>query len=264
MKATQKRLDNLEADQSPKEAVLTMVARIQEFETLDDYIRWSFTDKALAEMLKSRDKRYQAILKKTSGEETNRALKKLSGEFEYLYHLAMAPCARVDSNHYRYLCLIMTAVHLMTSLWHDMQMVQDERQTQEILGNICQALETVYVDLRSEKKAADALSRQYFDGRPLLLPSQETFLSGCAEWVSQLIETFNRDAALFREVNDDSGEWDVLPIEVESLEHRAETKSAAKVCQMTSEARADLYDKVGRHRDALKAFQEMIHPKGSQ
>jgi hypothetical protein len=119
-------------------------------------------------------------------------------------------------------------------------------------------------DLYSLQRAADAISRRYFDGRQLVFPAHGRSLARLVEVVEELAEGFNKDFA-----NESVQETGLTPDEIEATSSRsaidivALKQAVAPAAQqhtafLVDMARAEALDAMGENRAAVAIVERHV------
>lgn len=262
MKTTLSRVQALESDLTPKQIVMGILEKMQECGTLDAYIAWSYTDKALKRTDEIRENMYAAAKRRTNSKDShehNKACRKAHQEFQFLYELALAPCINQDQNLYRYLFMTSTVVHLMGSFWRTLQ--KDKLETLQKEAQQAKAmLFALLLELHADQMVSEKLSSKYFHGKPLLLPAQGKFLERVTANAIQLTEHLNEAGGLLQALEPERIEGDGFSIDIEALQAMAERRASELVKQIELQVRITIYSNEGRHDQAIRLFQRVIFP----
>ena len=253
MKSAQSRLNNLEADLTPKQVVMMIVAKMMAFNNLDQFIQYACSDESLAETEKMRENMYKAVKNRANSKdaiEVNRFCRKVQREFDFLHDLATAPCLQVEADKFRYLFYVSTLVHLLGKIWWILR--DDKTNLKDAIRQFRSIAEQILPELLSDRAAIEEISRQYFNGRPLLFEEQQAWLEALATQVENMIESYN-DAVEFLKMPGPD-----LQIDVAALHALAEEMVSRLVEKAKRGARMKVYDLENRYSDALKMMQQII------
>ncbi len=267
MKSAKNRLKTLEAQLTPRQVIIHLVERMKEFDDLDAFILWGYTGETLVRMAETRENMYKAI-KQGAGDKDprkiHRACKKVQRELFFLYELAMAPSMRIKTNKYRYLYWISTMAHQLEGIFRKLKDSSKQEPTVKELAMFRDSAQKLLLDLVSEQLVVEWISQQYFDGRPLLFNSQQTFLEKLISRVEQMIELFNEALELFQVMDQPSESYKFEPVNVQKL--RAEGKKFVPgiIEQVKQDSRISMYNAEGAHDEAIKLFKDSLSIKSGK
>jgi len=261
MKVTEKRVKALEADLSHRQIIMALLDRMADFEDVDTFIGWCYTDTALGQMKQSRDNLYAAIRRKHPGQKgkaADQACRKAYQEFNYLFDLAMAPNTQLELARYRYLYFVSTVAHGLGALWRHFKAEYDLDKLVQELSHLKRQLEPLRVELISEHLASETIGKKYFGGRPLFFKRQEVFLELVMSQVQGMAEHLNEAVELLRAIKPEAEIWDTLLVDEPAVQAMAQLQAAHRVEQLRQEARLRVYEAEGKHEEAARFFKKFF------
>lgn len=261
MKVTENRVKTLEADLNHRQIIMALLDRMADFEEVDAFIGWCYTDAALGQMKQSRDNLYASIRRKHPGQKgkaADQACRKVHREFNYLFDLAMAPSTQLELVRYRYLYFVSTVAHELGTLWRHFQAEYDLDALVQDLSRLKRQLEPLWVELISEKLASDTIGKRYFGSRPLFFKRQEAFLELVIGQIQSMAEHLNEAVELLRALKPEAEIWNALLIDGNAVQAMAQVQAVRRVEQLEQEARLRVYEAEGKHEEAARYFKKVF------
>jgi hypothetical protein len=184
MTTSSQRLQSIEEQITPKQAVLRYLVEFVACETLEGYLRWAFDDETLAAIKATHErlgKQAMAGIPKQDTRAQRKARLEAQREFNGLFQLAYLPVCYVEENRYRWLYEISMLIHGVNGYFR-------EDEAKHLLQGLCRRAFNTWADLNGFLALVDHLQTTVFDGHPILLPEQRAFLDKQRESLSRCIE----------------------------------------------------------------------------
>ena len=184
MTTSKQRLEALEEELTPKQAVLKYLVHFVACNTMEAYFRWAFDDETLAAIKATHQrlgKQAMAGIPKQEATALRRARLKAQREYNGLFQLAYLPVCYIEENRYRWLYEISMLIHGVNGYFR-------EEEAKPWLGGLCQRASQTWADLNGFLALVHHLQATVFDGHPILLPEQQAFLDKQRESLSRCIE----------------------------------------------------------------------------
>jgi len=244
MTTANNRLDALEEDLTPKQAVLKHLVHFVACETMAGYLRWAFDDETLATIKATHErlgKQAMAGISKHDTAAQRRARLKAQREYNGLFQLAYLPVCTVEENRYRWLYEISMLIHGVNGYFRD-------EEAKPLLQGLCRRALNTWADLNGFMALIEHIQSTVFDGHPVLLPEQQAFMDKQRESLSRCIE-------LLRVLSEDhedasSGEWvSLLP---EDLQAASDASQVRQYERLTLEVKIHLLKNEDREDEATQ------------
>ena len=176
MKSALNRIKALEADLTPQQVILRLLARKAEFDNPDSFIAWAYTPEALAWMAEMRENMYESVKKRVANKdrrEISQACRKASREVRFLYSLAMDPGMQLDADQYRYLYFTSEMVHWLSGVWRRYtESGKDLAVVREALLRFKGFAESLLPELLRDRQVEERIRRRYFNEGSLFFKTQ--------------------------------------------------------------------------------------------
>ena len=249
MKSAQNRLNNLEADLTPKQLVMKFVAEMMAFDNLNQFVEYAAGDEFFAEQEKMRENKDKAARKRANSKDEmvlNRACRTAHREFVFLLEMAMYSCRQMETDKFRYLFFVSTLAHLLGRIWQLSGETSGVDRQVKLMEKINRMVDKFFPELLGNLLLAKEISRKYFNDRPLLFNDQQARVEELVELVEDMIEGYNEAVELLELPRPD------LQIDVAALHTLAEQRVPLLVERAENEARVAIYASEGRHLEAMK------------
>ena len=244
MTTSKQRLEALEEELTPKQAVLKYLVEFVACNTMEAYLRWAFEDETLAAIKATHErlgKHAMAGIPKHDSYAQRRARLKAQREYNGLFQLAYLPVCYIEENRYRWLYEVSMIVHGVNGYFRD-----DEAKP--LLPGLCRRAFNTWADLNGFLALVDHLQTTIFDGHPIVLPEQQAFLGKQQASLSRCVD-------LLRVVSEDheeasTGERVSLP--PEDLQAASDASQARQYERLTSAVKLHLLRNEDREDEATQ------------
>jgi len=244
MTTANKRLDALEADLTPKQAVLKHLVHFVACNTMEAYLRWAFDDKTLAAIKATHErlgKQAIAGIPKHDSYAQRRARLKVQREYNGLFQLAYLTVCYVEENRYRWLYEISMLIHGVNGYFRD-------EEAKPLLKGLCRRASNTWADLNGFLALIEHLETTVFDGHPILLPEQQAFLDKQRESLSRCVDLLR----VLSEDHEDALIGEVLSLSPEDLQAASEASQAHQNNRLTLEVKIHLLRNEDREDEATQ------------
>ncbi len=244
MTTANQRLESLEECLTPKQAVLKHLVHFVACNTMEGYLRWAFDNETLAAIKATHErlgKQAMAGIPKYDTTAQRRARLKAQREYNGLFQLAYLPVCYVEESRYRWLYEISMLIHGVNGYFRD-------EEAKPWLVGLCRRASQTWADLNGFLALVDHLQTTVFDGHPILLPEQQTFLDKQRESLSRCVDLLR----VLSEDHEDASTDEWVSLSPEDLQAASDASQACQYDRLTLEVKLHLLRNEDREDEATQ------------